>query len=127
MLKFAKDNLKYYRSMVENKDIPDNLLMCSFLQVIFSYAYIPNIKRTKKYNDVEWSFFLYEHIKNYDRKDFYISWNGFGDVEAHNIFGEAYPTGIDCYEIIHPVHKRLLATGSINGENLDSYSISKIA
>ena len=37
-ISFANENLEYYKSIVENKDIPDNLLMWSLLMNILSYT-----------------------------------------------------------------------------------------
>lgn len=125
-INFARENLKYYKSIVENKDIPDNLLMWSLLMSILSYTNTPKSIHTKRFGDYNWSFCLYEIDDDYDRNDFSISWNGFGDKEKYNLWGNSYPAAPNSNKYLHAVHKRISSDNATNGFNLDSACLSKI-
>ena len=125
-ISFASENLEYYKSIVENKDIPDNLLMWSLLMNILSYTNTPKDIHTKKFGDCNWSFCLLEMDDDYDHNDFYISWNGFGDKEKYNFWGNSYPAAPNSNRYLHDVHKSISYNKATNGSNLDATVVSKI-
>ena len=125
VIEFAKNNLHIYKEGLDNLETPDDLLMWSFLMMIISYTSSQEIVRTKEYNGSKWSVCLTEFKEDYNRNDFLMSWNGFGDRKKYSVYGDAYPAAQVPFSI-HKTHDRIKYHNSTNGFNTDPYIISNI-
>ena len=125
VIEFAKENLHIYKAGLDNFETPDNLSMWSFLMMIMSYTSSQEIIGTKEYNGTKWSVCLSEFKEDNNRRDFFISWNGFGDKKRYNVYGDAYPAAQVPYSL-HKTHDRIKYYNSTNGSNTDPYIISNI-
>lgn len=127
IIRIANNNLNYYQQIVDNKEISSKELMWSLISMINGFIIEkPMEKRTKKYGDADFSFCLIEYKKEYDRNDFMISWNGFGDRNKFGIDGSAFPAAPNDNQDSHLVHKRISMNRSNNGFSLDPLLISKV-
>ena len=124
VIEFATRNVENYRSKLIDKDISDGLLMWSLLMTIRSYIKEPKIKYTKHYGSGGLSFCMYEVSEMYDEKDYYISWNGFGNKNEFKLYGQAYPASAADYEGIPKIHNRIKFNKAATGfrENANIFS-----
>lgn len=76
MIEFCKSELEYYRSLIDNKDIPDELLMWSLLLITISTLEKMKIEPyTKRKDGTNWDYCMMEELDKIYEDEFFISQN----------------------------------------------------
>lgn len=94
VVKYAKDNLEYYKSLLDETDALDEHLMWSLigLIVVFIEGHFDS-ERTKRKDGSSWDMLLCETVDKLYPDEFFVSFNGtFNKVEGHHMGINAFPS-----------------------------------
>lgn len=119
IIDYCKNNINYYRSLIDNKNITDDLLLWSF--ILLTILVIENSKSkkyTKRKDGSCWDFCLMETINQTYKDEFFISCNGVNSpVPTCKLKAITFP----CMTIENKnnVSKILFTKNASNGIDLD--------
>ena len=93
LVKFAKDNIEYYRTLLDKNDILDEHLMWSLLCLTMVLVEMEfNHEFTPRNNGGNWDILLCETLEKLYEDEFFISSNGtFGNYDGRTIGLNAFP------------------------------------